>query len=119
MGVNSRYFTVQEFVCPCCNDQAMSRIFIARLDQARGLAGVPFVLTSAWRCYQHNLDVGGKETSSHLFGLAVDIAVTNSRDRYKIVNALLNVGFTRIGIGKDFIHVDMDNTKDAEVIWLY
>ena len=119
MGVNSRYFTVQEFVCPCCNDQAMSRIFIARLDQARGLAGVPFVLTSAWRCYQHNLDVGGKETSSHLFGRAVDIAATTSRSRFLIVKALLDVGFTRIGIGKDFIHVDMDDTKDPEVIWLY
>ena len=119
MSINSRYFVEQEFVCPCCNQQAMSRILIARLDQARGLAGIAFKITSGWRCYEHNSSVGGKETSSHLFGLAVDILATTSRSRFLIVKALLDVGFTRIGIGKDFIHVDMDTTKDAEVIWLY
>jgi uncharacterized protein YcbK (DUF882 family) len=92
---------------------------MAMLDQARGLAGVPFVLNSAWRCYKHNEFVGGSEESSHLFGMAVDIACTTSRNRFKILQALISAGFTRIGIHENFIHVDIDGTKDAEVMWMY
>jgi uncharacterized protein YcbK (DUF882 family) len=97
----------------------MSKVLMAMLDQARGLAGVPFVINSAWRCYDHNEAVGGKETSAHLFGYAVDISCTASRNRYKIIKALITAGFSRIGISKSFIHVDIDGTKDAEVAWLY
>jgi len=104
MGINSRYFEPYEFF---------------KLDQARGIAQVPFVLTSAWRCHAHNTAVGGKITSAHIYGMAVDIACSNSRDRFRIIYALIQVGFTRIGIGKDFIHADIDGTKDAEVVWLY
>jgi hypothetical protein len=92
---------------------------MARLDQARGLAGVPFEINSAWRCYTHNEAVGGKETSSHLFGLAVDIACTRSDRRFKIIQALITAGFNRIGVSKTFIHADMDGTKTCDVIWMY
>ena len=34
-----------------------------------------------------------------------------------VVRALINVGFTRLGIAKSFIHVDSDSKPDA--IWLY
>jgi hypothetical protein len=33
--------------------------------------------------------------------------------------ALLQAGFTRIGIRKDFIHVDVDNKKLQGAIWFY
>ena len=36
-----------------------------------------------------------------------------------ILNALISVGINRIGIGKSFIHCDIDNLKDQDVIWLY
>jgi len=32
---------------------------------------------------------------------------------------LLEVGFTRIGIGNTFIHVDIDKDKSQNVIWTY
>jgi len=63
--------------------------------------------------------VGGTENSSHLRGFAADIHATSSADRFKILSALIEVGFNRIGIAKTFIHVDADPIKTKDVIWTY
>lgn len=113
------YFKPHEFHCPDGSFECMDWDFIYRLDRARHYAGVPFVITSAFRTPEKNEEVGGSPTSSHLKGLAVDISCTNSVHRYEIVRRLLGAGFTRIGIGEDFIHVDADPAKHQGVIWLY
>jgi len=101
------------------NLDKMDKTFLLRLDEARERAGIPFVINSAYRTPEHNAKIGGKPNSSHLKGLAVDISVTNSRQRFIVLNALLEVGFTRIGIADTFLHVDLDNGKSKEVIWTY
>ena len=101
------------------NLDKMDKTFLLRLDEARERAGIPFVINSAYRTPEHNAKIGGKPNSSHLKGLAVDISVTNSRQRFIVLNALLDVGFTRIGIADTFIHVDLDSEKSKEVIWTY
>lgn len=88
------------------------------LDLAREKAGIPFKINSAFRSVEYEKSQGRKGTSSHCFGLAVDIRCTTSLQRLKIVSALLEVGFERIGIGKTFIHVDFDQEKNS-AIWLY
>lgn len=85
--------------------------FLFRLQKARTIAGIPFVITSGHRTKTHNKIVGGSPTSAHLLGVAADIACNSSTERWKIVFALRDAGFKRIGIGKDFIHVDSD-TRD-------
>ena len=92
---------------------------VMRLEQARELAGVPFVITSGLRSDEHNARVGGSPGSSHLTGNAVDLHCESSRNRKKIVDALLQAGFSRIGIGRNFIHVDNDRSKPDDVMWLY
>ena len=57
--------------------------------------------------------------SAHLTGLAVDCKALTSSDRYRIVVAALGAGFERIGIGKTFVHLDIDPSKPQGVIWLY
>jgi len=101
------------------NLDKMDKTFLLRLDEARERAGIPFIINSAYRSPEYNAKIGGKPNSSHLRGLAVDINVTNSRQRFIILNALLDVGFTRIGIADTFIHVDLDSEKSKEVIWTY
>lgn len=113
------YFKASEFGCPEGTDICMSREFIEKLDKARGIAGVSFKLNSAYRTPEHNAEVGGKPDSAHCKGLAVDIHCIGSRERFLILCALIEVGFTRIGIAKTFIHVDDDKSKDPEVVWLY
>lgn len=120
-NLDLKYFKLSEFDCPCekGSGKKMDKKFLEKLDYARHNAGIPFKITSGYRCEEHNLKVGGRVGSSHLKGLAVDIAYTGSRERYIIVNALISVGINRIGIGKSFIHCDIDNLKDQDVIWLY
>ena len=101
------------------DDGNMNQEFLLKLDRAREVAQIPFKINSAWRSAEENKEAGGKPNSSHLKGLAVDISVTDSRSRFIILKALIQVGFHRIGIAKTFIHVDDDKNKDPEVTWLY
>jgi uncharacterized protein YcbK (DUF882 family) len=115
------HFTHSEFDSPDQKGSGknMKRSFLNMLDDAREIAGVPFIVNSGWRTTEHNEDAGGKSGSSHLKGYAVDLKATDSRTRFIILHALIAVGFTRIGIGKTFIHVDNDPNKDKQVTWLY
>lgn len=96
----------------------MSKEFLFVLDEARELAGIPFIINSAYRSPEHPLSIKNP-SSSHIKGLAVDIKATDSKTRFKIVKALIQVGFTRIGIADTFIHVDLDLDKTKNVIWTY
>lgn len=113
-----RYFSIDDFKCPCCNQNRINHTFILLLDEARHRAGIPFRVNSGYRCIQHNLKVGGSATSSHIKGVAVDIACTDSVSRLKIISALLSVGVNRIGIAKTFIHCDIDRSKTS-CIYIY
>ena len=95
--------------------------FLNRLEWAREIAGIPFTITSGFRSKKHNKAVGGVPNSSHLTGLAVDIAAPNSRAKFKIMEALMRSGFCRIGMGQTFIHVDIDKGPDKpqDVLWPY
>lgn len=107
----SRYFKKIE--------ENMNPDFLDMLDSAREYAGIPFHINSAYRTKEKNSEVGGRPNSSHLRGLAVDIKAADSRTRFKVLNALITVGFNRIGISDTFIHVDLDLEKNGQVIWTY
>ena len=96
----------------------MNKDFLFVLDEARDFAGIPFIINSAYRSPDHPLSIKNP-SSSHIKGLAVDIKATDSVTRFKIVKALIDVGFTRIGIADTFIHVDLDLDKTQNVIWTY
>jgi len=121
-----KHFNFEEFDCPTLEGSGLPTSdggkmcidFLHKLDEAREIAGVPFKITSGYRSPQHNLDVGGRVGSSHIKGLAVDIACVNSHQRQKILTALIQVGFKRVGIGKSFLHTDLDTSK-PNAIWLY
>ena len=92
--------------------------FLAKLDEAREYANIPFIINSAYRSPTHKESIKNP-TSSHIKGLAVDIKVIDSRQRFLVLDSLIAVGFTRIGIADTFIHVDMDFDKSQNVIWTY
>jgi len=105
------YFKQKEFRCKCCEGNQISQDLIDKLNVARYLAKTPFIINSGYRCKDHNKNVGGKSDSSHLKGLAVDIRAIGGVKQLTIVKALLQAGFTRIGVAKEFIHCDIDNDK--------
>ncbi len=78
-----KHFSKSEFECPCCSKVLVSRKLVFMLDLARSLAGIPFNISSGYRCKKHNKQVGGVNNSAHVTGLAVDIEVPDSVSRLK------------------------------------
>ena len=120
-----KYFTYTEFDSPDERDSGknMDYEFLQLLDYAREEAGIPFRINSGFRTsfYNEHLRKRGYKavvSSSHLKGMAADIRCTSSKERQIIVKALINVGYTRLGIAKSFIHVDNDSSK-SDAICLY
>ena len=112
-----KYFKIEEFKCKCgCGKAEMNQKFTQMLDMARGESGVPFHITSGYRCPKHNKNVGSTSTN-HTLGVAADIACNNGGTRLKIIDALLAVGFKRIGVHKNFIHADINEMPAS--VWLY
>jgi hypothetical protein len=62
-GVPLKHFKASEFRHP----NMMDSQFLLFLDAVREQAGLPFILTSDGRSYDHNLRVGGASRSLHLF----------------------------------------------------
>ena len=54
--VTSKYFSEGEFnrCSPSCSLQDMKQTTMSKLDTAREIAGIPFVLTSAYRSPAHD-----------------------------------------------------------------
>lgn len=100
------------------DDGNMDQEFLIKLDRAREVAQIPFVINSAYRDPEHPLSIK-KPASSHIKGLAVDIKANDSRTRFIVLKALIEAGFNRIGVAETFIHVDDDKDKDSEVVWVY
>jgi len=116
----TKNFTDAEFYCPCgCEQKAMAQDFMDRLQTARDIYGRAMRVTSGYRCPEYNKKIGGVPDSAHTHGKAADIFCDTSHKRYAMINSFLGAGFTRIGIGKMFIHIDTDSTKPEYVIFHY
>ena len=125
MGDLTLHFSSAEFACRCgrseCpySDGSMIHLpLVWKLEEVRTLYGKPLHITSGLRCTEYNKQVGGKPDSAHLKGLAADILCTTSRERGQLLRIVL-IHFNRIGIARNFIHVDMDREKPQDVVWVY
>ena len=116
-----KYFTKKELACPCCGLFNINEFSLKKIDLLRELLGTPLFINSACRCRKHNVDIGGKEFSSHLCSssqesFAFDVACKDAHERFLIIRAAIRVGFHRIGVYEDFIHLD-DDLKKRSSIW--
>ena len=118
----TEHFSKEEFDCQCgCGngDIVISENLVFELECVRVHYGKPMRINSGIRCLSHNRKIGSRDTSSHVKGLAVDIACGDSGTRLELVKRLLRDGeFKRMGFHKEFIHVDVDYDK-PKGIFLY
>ena len=91
--------------------------FLLKLDQLRDNCGFPFVITSGYRSPSHPIEAKKDVPGTHAQGIAADIKINNSAQRYSLIKAALEHGFTGIGVAGDFIHLDIRGS--LPVMWTY
>jgi hypothetical protein len=104
-------------------------MLVASLSRLRGDCGFPFIVTSGSRCDGHNgkvSTVGNNSPHKVLsdgFTHAADISIKNSSQRGTFLKHAYKY-FKRVGVGKDFIHVDNADRLESGihvpgVTWTY
>ncbi len=117
------HFDVREFESPDAPGSGgmMRTSTLQMLDQARTIAGIPFVISDGggYRtpAYNESLRPRSAKNSAHLGGWAADIRARDVATQRAIVRALKQAGFRRFGIYKTFIHADNDPSKTQNVAW--
>jgi uncharacterized protein YcbK (DUF882 family) len=115
-----RFFTIEEFACPCCGVDDMNLEFVDRLDDLRFDAEFPFKINSGYRCAAYNKKIGGAKHSAHVDGMGADIPITAAQFHKLMTLDMPGRGFTGIGVhlkgGVGFIHLDV---KPREAAWTY
>lgn len=112
-----KFFKRTEFSCPCCGRVDISDELVNRLDYCREISGVPFRITSGFRCKQHNRRIHGKPRSSHLDGSGADISAPSGALKSTILASLFAGGIKRVGIYKNFIHCDISKKLPYPMLW--
>jgi uncharacterized protein YcbK (DUF882 family) len=105
----------------------MDNAFMNKLVELRECVGFPLVVSSAYRCPEHNKKVSDTgERGPHTTGKAIDIAIHGCNATYLVVKAW-EKGFTGFGINQKgsiesrFIHLDTLEPPDypRPTIWSY
>ena len=112
-----RNFKISEFDCKHTGENRMNPWFLSLLDALRNECSFPFVITSGYRSPKHPIEAAKDSPGTHAQGIAADIRVRNGTERMLIVKNALKLGFSGIGVAKDFVHVDTRET--SEVMWVY
>jgi uncharacterized protein YcbK (DUF882 family) len=57
------HFTPSEFECACCSARAIQPALVFKLDELRTRYGKPLIVTSGYRCPEHNVRVSTRPVS--------------------------------------------------------
>lgn len=135
LGDLSTNFWKHEFKCPClkCRRKrvGVSSLLLFKLEMLRiELGNKPILINSGNRCSAYNESIGGHPKSPHLpyyilvnkkkelIGcMAADIKVKGISP-IDIGLAAEKVGGFRIGIGKNFVHLDVRKPNPSR-FWIY
>ena len=112
-----RYFTIDEFDCTETGENEMDQYFLDALDALRKVCGFPFHISSGFRSVKHSKEKNKDKPGTHTEGIAADIIVSGGNRRYVLVNNAIKLGFTGIGVGKGFVHVD--TRPGPAMMWSY
>ena len=124
----TKNFKRQEFeckgTCDKCKKQTSMPLEVyenviklaGQLQILRDYVGRPVRINSAYRCVQHNDNVGGSKTSQHIYGKAADITIQSLKpiEVYAIIEDLIDFGVMLqggLGLYDTFVHYDIRKTR--------
>lgn len=114
------HFTEDDLKCSCgCGYFIKQPVLVIRLELLRLQLERPIIINSWCRCNKHNIKEGGKPTSSHLTGWAVDLRCPTLEYQQALAYWAVKCEFHRIGFGKTFLHIDCDPLKPESAYWWY
>lgn len=64
---------LSDLECPCCKRVMVNPDIYSLTIEIEAKYGDEIIITSAYRCEQHNIYVGGVERSRHCYGEAIDL----------------------------------------------
>lgn len=114
-SIETKHFKRSEFKCKCCgyvkNIPISLLIYLETIR--RYFNEKPVVISSGYRCEQHNTHVGGGEYSQHLKGKAADLYVigVNAYKVYRFCNEFIFMYNGGVGRYSSFTHIDVRNKK--------
>ncbi|MFT7004260.1 MAG: zinc D-Ala-D-Ala carboxypeptidase [Sulfurimonas sp.] len=118
MKIDIKDFKEYEFICKCgCGYNDYKEEDVLKLQLLRTMCGFSLFLNSCCRCKIHNKKEGGKEKSEHLECQGFDIRCLRSDRRFILIECALRLGFKRIGIYKDFVHLGTSKTHVQNRLW--
>lgn len=119
------HFSDKELACSCCGVNGMNSEFMDKLESLRVMLDEPIILSSAYRCPNHNNEVSSTGFNGpHTTGLAVDIKCKGMQ-AHRILGLAMMLGFYGIGISQKgnhesrFIHVDLMRGAMRPWLWSY
>ncbi len=107
-----RYFTRQEFACPCgrCDGYPSEpeEALVRAADTVRAHFGSPALISSGLRCPDHNAEVGGVPNSRHLVGKAMDFRISgqDAETVLAYVQQLPGIRYA-YAIDSNYVHMDI------------
>jgi len=113
----TKNFSNRELQCRCGCGALPNQDFMNRVQVLRDILGTPLIVNSAMRCAEHNRAIGGAANSHHLSGNAIDLRANNGMEAYQIGMLAFRLGFTGIGVGETFIHIDTRAVNP--ILWRY
>jgi len=88
----SANLSLDEVKCHCkrfpCNHVQIHESVVDSFQKTRDYWGGPIGINSGHRCQMHNKEIGGRESSFHLIGGAIDISLKNQdnlKDLYHMI----------------------------------
>jgi hypothetical protein len=122
-----RHFKPVDFSCKCgtCTGVPISLDLVRKLDHIQEAIGLPLHVNFGVRCKAaQNKRNGGPSYSPHvphgeaMVATAADIMCPNKEFRFKVLEAAFPMGISGIGIGPNYLHLEVDH-PDGKACWVY
>jgi len=105
-------FSKEEFDCHETGENEMQSRFLDILQKLRTRYGKPMRITSGYRSPSHSIEIRKDKPGTHAEGIAADIYCTGP-DKYRLAKMAFEMGFAGVGVGSNFIHLDVSRERFA------